>query len=76
VFRVSPGDNGTFDGVPPTGDDAASHFDVGLFGAEDCEGLGYDADRDTLLVVDRNTNTTSRCRRRFFVSATFGGRRG
>jgi hypothetical protein len=57
VFRVSPGDNGTFDGVPPTGDDVASHFDVGLFGAEDCEGLGYDADRDTLLVVDRNTNT-------------------
>jgi hypothetical protein len=32
-------------------------LDVGLFGAEDCEGLGYDADRDTLLVVDRNTNT-------------------
>ncbi|HET9725058.1 MAG TPA: hypothetical protein VFR44_14615 [Actinomycetota bacterium] len=57
VFRVSPGDNGVFDGVPPSGDDVTSHFDVGLFGAEDCEGLGYDPERDTLLVVDRNTNT-------------------
>lgn len=57
VYRVSPGSNGVFDGVPPTGDDTTSHFDVGRFGAEDSEGLGYDADRDTLLVLDRNTNT-------------------
>ena len=57
VYRVSRGTNGVFDGVPPTGDDVASHFDVSLFGAEDSEGLGYDPSRNTLLVVDRNTNT-------------------
>jgi hypothetical protein len=57
IYRVSPGTNGVFDGVPPAGDDTTSHFDVGRFGAEDSEGLGYDADRQTLLVLDRNTNT-------------------
>lgn len=57
VYQVSPGVNGVFDGVPPTGDDTASHFDVGRFGAKDSEGLAYDATRDTLLVLDRTTNT-------------------
>ena len=57
VYEVSPGNNGVFDGVPPAGDDATSHFDVGRFGAEDSEGLAYDGTRDTLLVLDRNTNT-------------------
>jgi hypothetical protein len=57
VFRVSPGLNDVFDGVPPSGDDVVSHFDVALFGAQDSEGLGYDAARDTLLVADRTTDT-------------------
>ena len=57
VYRISSGTNGVFDGVPPVGDDVASSFDVARFGAEDSEGLGYDASRDTLLVLDRNTDT-------------------
>ena len=55
IYRVSPGPNGTFDGVPPAGDDSTSHFDVALHGAKNAEGLGYDENRDTLLVVDNRT---------------------
>ena len=37
VSRVSPGPNGTFDGVPPLGDDSWSHFDLNILGAiDDC----------------------------------------
>lgn len=57
VFRVSPGTNDLFDGVPPAGDDVVTYFDVARFGAQDSEGLGYDPDRDTILVVDRTTDT-------------------
>ncbi len=56
LYRISPGNNGIFDGVPPTGDDAVSHFDVGQYGVVDAEGLGYDPYRDTLLVGDRGTD--------------------
>ncbi len=52
VYRISPGSNGTFDGVPPAGDDTTSHFDTQRFGALASEGLGYDAAHNVLLVVD------------------------
>lgn len=55
VYRISPGSNGAFDGVPPSGDDTTSHFDTARFGAMGSEGLGYDAVRDSLLVVDPMT---------------------
>ena len=42
-------------GVFGDADDVATHFDVARFGARDSEGIGYDAVRDTLLVVDRFT---------------------
>jgi hypothetical protein len=48
VFRIDP-----VDGVFGNGNDLATHFDVGQFGANDVEGLGSDATRDTLLVGDR-----------------------
>ncbi|HVF09130.1 MAG TPA: hypothetical protein VNC60_11180, partial [Actinomycetota bacterium] len=57
VYRISPGNNGLFDGVPPASDDTASHFDTARWGAMGSEGLGYDATRDTLLVVDPMTDT-------------------
>lgn len=57
VFRVNPGVNDVFDGIPPSGDDVISHFDVAMFGAVDSEGLAYDASRGTLLVLDRNTDS-------------------
>ena len=55
LFVLSPGTNGVFDGVPPTGDDTATSFPVGNFGAADPEGVTYDEVSDTLLVVDRTT---------------------
>jgi hypothetical protein len=55
VYRVSPGSNGVFDGVPPSGDDVVSSFDTASYGSMGTEGLGYDAVRDTLLIVDPQT---------------------
>ena len=52
VHRVSPGPNGVFDGVAPTGDDIAAEFDVQMYGAEDPEGIGFHPGRNTLLIVD------------------------
>jgi hypothetical protein len=53
VWRVSPGPNGRFDGVAPTGDDVVSHFDLSVYGSLDIEGLAYSAVRDSLFVADR-----------------------
>ena len=53
IWRVSPGANGAFDGVAPTGDDSVSHFDVAAFGSIDVEGIGYSPVRDTLFLADR-----------------------
>ena len=53
VYRISPGSDGVFNGVPPAGDDIlVSQFDTAQFGSMASEGLGYDAERNTLLVVD------------------------
>jgi hypothetical protein len=67
VYRISPGSNGAFDGVPPTGDDVVSNFDTAGLGVQNSEGLGYLPGRDTLLVVDgRSTNP-------FIYEVTLGG---
>ena len=48
-----PGPNGRFDGIPPTGDDVVTHFDVAVFGLRDAEGLGFNPDANDLIVLDR-----------------------
>lgn len=53
VFRVRPGRDGRFG----TSDDVESRFDVGKYGARDPEGLGYDAVRNTVLIVDDGSDT-------------------
>lgn len=53
VYRVAPGANGTFDGVPPTGDDQATSFDTAIFGITDPEGIEYDLLNDALYVVGK-----------------------
>ena len=53
VVRVSPGPNGRFDGVAPTGDDVATRYDVGPYGITDLEGIGYSPTRDSLFLADR-----------------------
>ena len=54
VWHVAPGPNGRFDGIAPTGDDVVSHFDVGVYGITDLEGMGYSETRDSLFLMDRN----------------------
>jgi hypothetical protein len=56
VHRVSPGPNGVFDGVAPTGDDTSTEFDIQRYGAEDPEGIGYHPGRGTLVVVDSTSD--------------------
>ena len=55
VYRIDPGNDGVFSGVPPAGDDVVTSFDTAQYGAEGSEGLGYDPVRDTLLIVDPAT---------------------
>ena len=69
VHRVDPGPNGRFDGVPPTGDDLATEFDVERYGAEDPEGIGYHPDRGTLLVVDSTSDTVYEFNRQLMLIA-------
>ena len=39
-------------GVFGDGNDVAAHFDVGKYGIRNCEGIGSDPQRRTLLVID------------------------
>lgn len=55
VYILSPGANGIFDGVPPDGDDQVSSFDTSVFGAQDPEGIDYNPDFGTLLIVSRES---------------------
>jgi hypothetical protein len=52
VYRYAAGVNGRFDGIPPRSDDTVTHFDVGVYGARDPEGIAYDNVRKTILVLD------------------------
>jgi hypothetical protein len=53
VFRIQRGSDGQFG----TADDVHSNFDVAVYGARDPEGLGYDAVRDTIVIVDGSSHT-------------------
>ena len=44
--------NGTFDALPPAGDDTRLVFDVGQYGALDPEGIEYYPGRNTILLLD------------------------
>jgi hypothetical protein len=55
ICRVERGANGVFDGLPPTGDDVVTTFDVSQYGITDPEGVVYDPFWNTLVVADRGT---------------------
>ncbi|WP_281388900.1 PKD domain-containing protein [Kribbella qitaiheensis] len=57
IHRVSPGPDGLFNGVAPTGDDIDTEFDIGRYGVDDPEGIGFYPGRNTVLVVDSATET-------------------
>jgi len=50
IYRVSPGANGVFDGVPSSGDDVVTHFDTSVLGVTDPEGITL-SDYGSLYIV-------------------------
>ena len=58
VYKVSPGPNGIFDGVPPAGDDQVTQFDTSALGVSDLEGLGYNPGSNTLYLVGPQNRKT------------------
>jgi len=42
VYRVSPGANGIFDGLPPAGDDMVAQFDTEVLGLQAPQGIAFD----------------------------------
>jgi hypothetical protein len=55
VYRIAPGANGLFDGVPPAGDDQLTHFDVSQI-VTDPECLAVNTDTNNLYIVGNNDN--------------------
>jgi DNA-binding beta-propeller fold protein YncE len=51
IYRVDPGPNGVFDGMPPTGDDGVDGFAVDSLGVSDPEGIAFNPDTGHLYVV-------------------------
>jgi hypothetical protein len=53
VYRLSPGANGSFDGVAPGGDDVVTSFDTAVLGLADPEDVAYDPGSGHLFLVSR-----------------------
>lgn len=51
VYVVSPGPNGIFDNIPPTGDDLVTHFDTTVLNINDPEGIEYYPGSNDLYLV-------------------------
>ena len=56
VWRLTPGTNGVFDGVAPGGDDQVTHWDTGVHGLVDPEGIAWDSDFGHLYVGGKPNN--------------------
>lgn len=53
LYTISPGGNGLFDGVPPSGDDVVTSFDVAALGVTDPEGVTFDPLSEQLYVIGK-----------------------
>ncbi|MEZ4869908.1 MAG: DNRLRE domain-containing protein [Caldilineaceae bacterium] len=53
VYRIDPGVNGIFDGVPATGDDVVTHFDTLSLGLDDPEGIVFNPYDGHLFMVGK-----------------------
>jgi hypothetical protein len=53
VYRIAPGPNGIFNGIPPTGDDVVTHFDVSAI-VTDPECLTVNTDNNHLYIGGNN----------------------
>jgi hypothetical protein len=56
IYRVRPGANGVFDGVPPAGDDVVSGFDTVVLGLGAPEGVAYHPTRNSLFLVSSSNH--------------------
>jgi len=56
VYRVDPGADGIFNGVPPIGDDEVTSFDTLVLGVRDPEGIAFNTDNGNLFIVGEPTN--------------------
>ncbi|MGH8248047.1 MAG: Ig-like domain-containing protein, partial [Gammaproteobacteria bacterium] len=65
VWEIRPGPNGRFDGVPPAGDDQATHWDTSSKGINDPEGITVNTDSGTLYVTGHGATTV--------IEVTIGG---
>ena len=63
VYEIDPGLNGIFDGVPPTGDDLVSHFDVTSFGITDPEGIEFNPVTGHLYILSSRDNVIAETKR-------------
>lgn len=54
VYRLAPGADGIFSGVPPAGDDELTDFDTASVGISDPEGIAFDPQRGTLYLLSRD----------------------
>ena len=52
-YAVTPGANGVFDGVPPSGDDQVTSCDTASLGVNDPEGITFDTASGHLFVVGK-----------------------
>ena len=50
IYDINP-----VNGVFADGNDVVTHFDLAQYGGRDSEGIGYDAQRDLLIVIDPST---------------------
>ena len=57
IYQVTPGANGVFDGISPSGDDQVTSFDTESFGLTDPEGIAWDELSGHLYVVGNPVNT-------------------
>ncbi|HMN30635.1 MAG TPA: hypothetical protein PKE45_20960, partial [Caldilineaceae bacterium] len=57
VYRVLPGANGIFNGVPPAGDDQVTNFDTLSLGLDDPEGAAFNPNSGTLYAVGKPPTT-------------------
>jgi len=60
IYRLDPGNNGLFDGVPPAGDDQLTSFDTVSLGLQDPEGVAYNPDNGNLYIAGKTPNIGTR----------------
>ena len=59
VYRIAPGNDGVFNGIPPGGDDVVTSFDTAGLGVLDPEGITFDSITERLYIVGEPTNSVA-----------------